>query len=285
MDFAPEVRAADRNAYLTILFAPEAVRPALFALRAYGLELDRIVARAREPLAAEVRLQWWRDAIRGEGFGEGGTAAPLVAALSEARATFGWPADTLAAMSEARIHDLYADPFETLDDFDGYAGEVHSLPMQLAAIAMAVHGRGAVAGSAVARSAASAAGYGGVALAAADTVLTETARLAAGRTHVPRAVWQEAGAPPIEEFLAGEATPAALADALRAIARHGLAADARMTAELSSVDTEARGALLPALWARPILEAALKQPLSARAPGPLRAQWRIWRNARRLAKG
>ncbi|GAB5376940.1 MAG: phytoene/squalene synthase family protein [Acuticoccus sp.] len=285
MDFAPEVRAADRNAYLTILFAPEAVRPALYALCAYGLELDRIVARAREPLAAEVRLQWWRDAIRGEGYGEGAAAAPLVAALFEARATFGWPADTLAAMSDARIHDLYADPFDTLDDFDGYAGEVHSLPLQLAAIAMAVHGRGAVAGSAVARSAASAAGYGGVALAAADTLLTETARLAAGRTHIPRTVWQETGAPPIEELLAAATTPAGFADALRALARHGLAADERMTAELASVDTEARGALLPALWARPILEAGLKRPLDVRAPGPLRAQWRIWRNARSLAKG
>lgn len=284
MDFSAEVRAADRNAYLTTLFAPEAARPALFALAAYRLELSRIVTRANEPLAAEVRLQWWRDAIRGEGYGEAGQGTPLVAALAAARATFGWPADTLAAMSEARIHDLYADPFETLDDFDGYAGETQSLPMQLAAMAFAETGRGSVAGMAAARSAAGAAGHGGVAVAVAETILTERARLQAGRTRIPSAVWQAAGEGDIAARLAAGEIPPALGAALAAMTRHGLAADAAMMEELSSVDPEARGALLPALVARKVLEAAGRDPLAVRAPGPLRAQWRLWRAAQRLQK-
>lgn len=280
-DFAAEVRAADREAYLATLFAPEAARPALFALRAYGLELDRIVRRAREPLAAEVRLQWWRDAIRGEGYGEGADI-PLVLALREAVAAFAWPADTLAAMSEARIHDLYADPFETLDDFDLYAGEAFSAPLQLAAMAVAAASVGAETGAAAARTAATAAGYGGVALAAADAVLTERARLAAGRTHIPRAQWREVGVEGVEAMLSGGEEPAALAAALGLLIAHGQSADAAFRAHLEKVDPDARGALLPALAAAPVLAAAAARPLAPRLPGPLRAQWRIWRDARRL---
>jgi len=282
-DFAAEVRAADRAAYLATLFLPETVRPAVFALRAYGIELDRIVLRAREPLAAEVRLQWWRDAIRDEGYGEGADI-PLILSLREAMAAYGWPADTLAAMSEARIHDLYTDPFETLDAFDLYAGEAFSAPLQLAAMALATTAAGPEPAATVARSAATAAGYGGVALAAADAALTESDRFLAGRTRIARTLWQDAGLDDLEAALSAGERPAAFASAHRALIAHGRAADAAFRGSLAAVNPVVRGALLPAFAARPLLAAAAARPLAPQRPGPLRQQWRIWRDARWLGR-
>ncbi len=224
MDFAADVRTGDRTSYLSILFAPESARPALYALAAYRLELSRIVARARDPMAAEVRLQWWRDAIRNEGFGEG-APVPLVVALREAMDRYGWPADTLAAISEARIHDLYADPFADTDGFDGFAGEAFAAPLQLSAMAQAIAVHGEEAGYAASRTAAGAAGHGGVALAAADAALHEAARLKAGRTHIPASLWQAAGAGDIATHLTAGTVPDALPEAVRAMVAHGEAAD------------------------------------------------------------
>ncbi|WMS42406.1 squalene/phytoene synthase family protein [Acuticoccus sp. MNP-M23] len=284
MDFAADVRTGDRTQYLATLFAPESARPALYALAAYRLELARIVARARDPLAAEVRLQWWRDAIRNEGFGEG-APVPLVLALRDGMARYGWPAETLAAMSEARIHDLYADPFEDTDGFDGFAGEAFAAPLQLAAMAHAIAHHGEEAGFAAARTAAGAAGHGGVALAAADAALGEAQRLGAGRTHIPATLWQAAGVANIAAHIEAGTVPDALPAAVRAIVDHGEAADAAFRGALKGADPAVRAALLPAFTARPALAAARKRPAAPRMPGPLGVQWTLWRAARRLGPG
>jgi len=284
MEFADDVRTGDRTTYLAILFAPEAARPALFALAAYALELGRIVARAREPLAAEVRLQWWRDAIRNEGFGAD-APVPLVRALREGMARYGWPADTLAAMSEARIHDLYADPFADTDGFDGFAGEAFAAPLQLAAMACAIAVHGDDAGFAAARTAAGAAGHGGVALAAADAAQGEARRLAAGRTHIPATVWQAAGVADIRAHIEAGTVPVELPAAVTAIAAHGEAADRAFRAAAGGADPAVRPALLTAFTARRALAAARKHPEAPREPGPLATQWTLWRAARSLRKG
>ena len=60
------VREADRDRYLSVLFAPEEKRAALFALYAFNVEIARVRDLIHEPLPGEIRLQWWRDAILGE---------------------------------------------------------------------------------------------------------------------------------------------------------------------------------------------------------------------------
>ncbi|XWN34068.1 MAG: squalene/phytoene synthase family protein [Devosia sp.] len=277
-DPAQAVREGDRALYLCHLFAPETVRSELFALAAYQIELKRIVERAREPLAAEVRLQWWRDAIRTEGYGAGG-GVDLVDTLRAAIDRFGWPVEALASMSEGRIHDLYADPFADLDAFDGYAGETRAVPLQLAAIAMSV---AAGEGADVARHASSAAGFAGVALAAADAATDAPVALGRQRTLLPISLWPSPEA--LREAVeTGTMTPAAV-EAVRALAQHGLAADDRMRAAIAEVPEYARAALLPAFLARGALEAAVRQPGSAASTGPFRTQWTLWRAARKLRR-
>lgn len=278
-----EVRSGDRIAYLAHLFAPESVRPALHALAAYRLELKRIVARARDPLAAEIRLQWWRDAVRNQGHGAV-AGVPLLEALRQAMARYHWPADVLATISEAHIHDLYADPFPTLDEFDGYAGETAGAATQLAVMALAIDVRGEADGLAAARGAAAAAGYAGVALTAAEAVRSFAAEFARGRTLMPAALWESTTHTELSQALTARSVPPRADAAVRALAEHGLAADRQLRALLPPVAAPARVAFLPALTATPMLERARRDPLRASAPPQWRLQWTLWRAARGLRR-
>lgn len=57
-----DVRHRDRDRYLSVLYAPAPVRPALFALHGFDLELASIVSGTSEPMIGEIRLAWWREA-------------------------------------------------------------------------------------------------------------------------------------------------------------------------------------------------------------------------------
>ena len=58
-----DVKARDRDRYLSVLYAPEAARPALLAVHGLDLELAQVVASTSEPMLGEIRLAWWRDAL------------------------------------------------------------------------------------------------------------------------------------------------------------------------------------------------------------------------------
>ncbi|MBV8393659.1 MAG: squalene/phytoene synthase family protein [Alphaproteobacteria bacterium] len=98
-----EARRADRDGFLCTLFAPEPARRGLLALLAFEHELARTPSVTSEPLLAEIRLQWWREAAA-EAAGEGKPRAqPIVEALSET----------------ARRHDLSANALIELIDAHG----------------------------------------------------------------------------------------------------------------------------------------------------------------------
>jgi phytoene synthase len=59
------VRARDHDRYLSVLYAPAAVRPALFALHGVDLEMATVVVGTTEPMIGEIRLAWWREALQG----------------------------------------------------------------------------------------------------------------------------------------------------------------------------------------------------------------------------
>src|ERR1700676_258417 len=85
------VREADRDRFLATLFAPAERRGALHALYAFNIEIARVREVVREPLAGEIRLQWWNDAIDGRAAGEA-AANPVAAALLAAMARYQLPA-------------------------------------------------------------------------------------------------------------------------------------------------------------------------------------------------
>jgi 15-cis-phytoene synthase len=126
------VRAGDKDRWLASLFAPADRRRHLHALYAFNLEVARVRELAREPMAGEIRLQWWREVIAGTRPGEA-AANPVAAALLETIARFGLSSQTLADLIEARAFDLYDDPMPSMEAFAGYGRRTAAGLIELAA--------------------------------------------------------------------------------------------------------------------------------------------------------
>lgn len=127
------LREDDKDRYLATLFAPAAVRPALFALYAFDLETAHVARRVREPLAGEIRLQWWHDALSGQ-IPEQATGNPVAAALLETMPRYNLPLERLLALLDARRSRLYEEPLAGLDVLQGFARQTAGAVFSLAAI-------------------------------------------------------------------------------------------------------------------------------------------------------
>ena len=112
-------RERERDRWLSALFAPEAARPHLHALAAFTCEIARVRAAVREPLAGEMRLAWWREALAGERDSEA-SSHPVAAALIETRAKFALPDSAFEDLLQGRTFDLYDDALATLADLEAY---------------------------------------------------------------------------------------------------------------------------------------------------------------------
>ncbi|MBC7519595.1 MAG: squalene/phytoene synthase family protein [Sandarakinorhabdus sp.] len=77
-----DVRTRDRDRYLSVLYAPADLRPALFALHGIDLEMASIVVGTTEAMIGEIRLAWWREAL--EGLDRGAVPAQPLLALAAA---------------------------------------------------------------------------------------------------------------------------------------------------------------------------------------------------------
>src|SRR5262249_14399446 len=95
------VRASDPDRFVATLFAPADRRAYMFALYAFNLEIARIGEIAHEPLAGEIRLQWWRDALTGVSHGET-SGHPVASALLGALESCRLPVQPLLNLIEAR---------------------------------------------------------------------------------------------------------------------------------------------------------------------------------------
>src|SRR5262249_17544634 len=130
------LRAADKDRFLTTLFAPAEHRDALVALYAFSLEIARVREVVREALAGEIRLQWWSDVIGGAGRGEI-AAHPGAAALLASKARHPPPPEPFHAPIAARRVDLYhqatAAPPRLQASADGASASLIALAAQILA--------------------------------------------------------------------------------------------------------------------------------------------------------
>ncbi len=263
------VREADPDRYHATLFAPAAARAHLFALHAFSHEIARARDAASTPLTAEIRLQWWRDALEGEARGDV-QANPVAAALEDAIVRRRLPRKPLVDLIEARVFDLYDDPMPSTATLEGYCGETASTLMRLCAIVLA---DGAEPGGA------GAAGHAGVAYALAGLLRALPWHARRGQVYLPADILGACGVTR-EDIVSGRGGPGLLhacAD-LRALARRHLAA---YRAERGAIEAVARPAFLPVALVEPIL-AAMERP----GYDPLRTVieiprwqriWRLWR--------
>ena len=108
-DHAEELRRiakrGDADRYASALFAPSNVRPHLFALIAFNVELARIAEQVSEPQLGEIRLQWWREALpramAGETIGH-----PVADAVGRSASVRALSKHLLDALIDAREFDV-----------------------------------------------------------------------------------------------------------------------------------------------------------------------------------
>jgi phytoene synthase len=105
-----------KERYWASLYAPAEKRGALYALYAFDHEISRIGQAVREPMAGEIRLQWWREVLEGKRAAEA-ASHPVAAALLKSIAEAQLPVSRLLAAIDAHTSDLYDEP---LADFEEY---------------------------------------------------------------------------------------------------------------------------------------------------------------------
>ncbi len=112
------VERADPLRFRATMAAPVPARQILFPLYAFNVEVARAPWVTQETMIAEMRLQWWRDAL--EEIAEGRTVRrhEVIDALAGVLDAEG--ARCLDGLIAARRWDVYKDPFEDQAHFDDY---------------------------------------------------------------------------------------------------------------------------------------------------------------------
>jgi phytoene synthase len=262
------VRAADRDRFLSSLFAPAEYRGALHALYAFNVEVARVREVAREPLPGEIRLQWWSEVVNG-GRAEEAAANPVASALLTVIERHRLAVPALTALLDARGFDLYDDPMARLADLEAYARKTSSALLALAA--QILGGEGEVT-EPVANPA-------GIAYAIAGLIRAFPLHAARRQLYVPLELLDRHGVEP-QDIFAGKSPEnlrGALAE-LQAIARRHLLAAHQQIATLPDATLPA---FLPVALVRPSLDRLARcDPFAPAELSPWRRQWLIWRDAR-----
>lgn len=266
------VRASDKDRYLTALFLPAAVRPHALALFAFNLEVAAIRERARDPLAGEVRLQWWRDALADRA--AGGTAAnPVAGALIATIGRFRLPVTAFERLIEAREFDLYDDPMPSTAVFDAYLRLTSSSLFELVGEMLGGEGPGF----------ASAAGHAGVAYGIAGLLRALPLHASRGQNYLPADVLARHRVDP-QAILSGQTSPQLL-NALKELRENAREHYNELDRLLPALPRQVQPAFLPLVLANSYLALMdrrgydpFKTPIEI---SQLRRQWRLWRAARR----
>jgi len=130
------VQRGDPDRFLATMAAPPALRARLFPLYAFNLEVARAPLVTAEPLIAEMRLQWWRDAlaevVEGRPVRRHEVTTPLADAIDPEGARL---LDDLVA---ARRTDIASAPFVSADALVEYLDRTAGTLLWVAARAAGV---------------------------------------------------------------------------------------------------------------------------------------------------
>lgn len=221
------VQRGDADRFLAVMAAPVAARAVLFPIYAMNLEVARAPWVTAEPMIAEMRLQWWRDALAE--IAAGGPARRHEVITPLARVLPAPAAADLDALVAARRWDIYRDPFADAAALETYLDATAGTLAWAAARALCPEID-----------------------AAAEPVIRDAAQ-AAGV-----AAWLQA-VPDLEargRIPLVDGTP----EGVRALARAGRTRLARARARRGAVPAAARPALLPGWQAGAILDQAIADP-------------------------
>jgi 15-cis-phytoene synthase len=125
------VQRADPDRFMATMAAPVAARLVLFPLYALNVEVARAPWVTEESMIAEMRLQWWRDAVaeiaQGDVVRRHQVVTPLAGILKPELAAL------MDEMIAVRRWDIYRDPFEDIEHFQKYLDRSSGTLMWVAA--------------------------------------------------------------------------------------------------------------------------------------------------------
>lgn len=104
------VERGDPERFLTVMAAPPKARAVLFPIHAFNIEVARAPWVTKEPMIAQMRLQWWRDALAE--IAGGGIVRRHEVVLPLAQVLDAEGAQVLDRLIAAREADLERAPFE-----------------------------------------------------------------------------------------------------------------------------------------------------------------------------
>lgn len=102
-------KSGEADRYLAALLSPRKVRDDLIALAAYVAEIRRIGDEVREGPLAEIKLQWWRDALARSVAGEK-SGNPVADRFARVVSSHNLAHAKIEDWFDARVHTFYADP-------------------------------------------------------------------------------------------------------------------------------------------------------------------------------
>ncbi|MCP9483075.1 squalene/phytoene synthase family protein [Shimia sp. CNT1-13L.2] len=136
------VHRGDPDRFLAVMAAKPSAREVLFPIFAFNVEVARAPWVTQETMIAEMRLQWWRDAL--DEIAEGGAVRrhEVVTPLSEMITAE--EARLLDAVVVARRWDIYRDPFEDAAHFEAFIDQTSGNLLLVAARALGEADEGVV---------------------------------------------------------------------------------------------------------------------------------------------
>lgn len=130
------VARADPDRFLAAMSAPPAARAMLFPLYAFNVEVARAPWVTEEPMIAEMRLQWWRDAVEEIVAGKPPRAHEVVGPLAQVIRRHDLPVALFDQLVAARRWDIYKEPFEDEDHFDEHVDRTAGHLLWLSCLAL-----------------------------------------------------------------------------------------------------------------------------------------------------
>lgn len=264
------VRARDFRTYAASLFVSPEARRAWIALAAFNAEVSYVRDHVSQPLPGEIRLQWWRDVLTGEGQGSRGEAEanPVAAELLRAIARYDLPVETFVRLIDAHVFDVYDDPMP-----DMAALEAHCRDTSAAMVALRAKVLG-TSSSDVSRLAE----HAGIAEGLTDVMLALPRHAARRQLYLPGDLLSVHGVI-VEEFFLQQSN-ASLKDALAHLRREARSQHEQAMAMLENAPLALRPAFLPlAMIGKILTRLESAEPFAPPSLSRLGILWTTWRAA------
>jgi len=269
-----DLKAVDRDRYLASLLLPEAMQADIVALYLFNAELAVVRDRVREPVAGEIRLQWWREVISGERNDEA-EGHPFARLVRDVIVRHHLPVSAFDRMLETREFELYDDPMPDKGAYEAYAGGTASALIQLTTLILDPANSSAYA---------EAAGHAGVAQSVAGHLMLLPIHTARGQIFLPGDLMAATGLDRSSLLDAASHTNQRKA-AISAFVSYGRDHLTQARSALAKCPKAGRNAFVPVAIAQSVFARAEKMSdtcfVNSPQPSLLRRQWAIWRSASR----